>query len=70
MPKNQRTIQLNGHPGKEVTVEVQQNGVPVVLTDRIYVVKSRMYQVIAAGVKGKEPPAPYAQFLDSFRLTN
>lgn len=65
---NQRKIQINGHPGREVTAEVLQNGVTLVLTDRIYVVKSRMYQVIVAGVKGKEPPAPYAQFLDSFRV--
>jgi hypothetical protein len=66
--KSQRDIRHKGHPGKEVTVEMQQNGVTMVLTNRIYVVKTRMYQIIVAGVKGKEPPASYAQFLDSFSV--
>ena len=66
--KSQKDIRLQGHPGKEVVVEMQQDGVTMVLTNRIYVVKNRLYQVLVAGVKGKEPPASFTRFLDSFKL--
>jgi hypothetical protein len=66
--KSQKDLRLQGHPGKEVVVEMQQGGITMVLTNRIYVVKNRMYQVVVAGVKGKEPPASFPRFLDSFKL--
>jgi hypothetical protein len=66
--KSKKEIQLKGHPGMEVTMEMRERGVLLELTDRIYLVKGRLYQVMVAGVKGKTPPASFTQFLDSFQI--
>lgn len=39
---SQKDIRLQGHPGKEVVLEMEESGVTLVLTNRMYVVKKRL----------------------------
>ena len=63
---NERRIELNGHPGRELEVEIPSQGT---VTNRIYIVGQRLY-VVAAGGKRLKPQSPQVQqFFASFQAT-
>jgi hypothetical protein len=64
---NEKAITFQGNPGREFSTEVPAG--PGVCRSRIYLVKGRLYQLIAVGVK-EFPTTPEAeQFFNSFKLT-
>src|SRR5262249_46059582 len=65
---NASNITLDGkHPGREAQADLPvQNGV---LRARIYVVGTRLYQVMATGTKSWADSPDVTKFLDSFALT-
>ncbi len=67
--KAKKNITIAGHAGMELELEKIQDGQTLLITDRIYLVENRMYQVMVAKAKGKQDPVPPAQFLDSFHLS-
>jgi uncharacterized protein (TIGR03066 family) len=68
--KSRRDIKLGEYPGIELQLELDAGGLPMVMTDRIYLVKQRLYQVLAGSVRDKKDPQQFARFLDSFKLTD
>jgi LSD1 subclass zinc finger protein len=66
--KKKKDIKLDGHPGIELELEQLQDRDIIAITDRIYLVDRRMYQVMASAAKDKKDPAQFAEFLDSFKL--
>jgi hypothetical protein len=66
--KSRREITLKDHPGMELVLEPEEGGQPLVITNRIYLVKKRMYQVMVGGLRSKQDPERSKKFLDSFAL--
>jgi hypothetical protein len=66
--KGKRALDLNGHPGLELMIEAQSDGVWWVETVRAYVVKDRLYQLLAGARRDLKDPERAAKFLDSFAL--
>ena len=60
-----KKITQDGHPGRELTLEIPGQGVAVV---RVYIVQDRMYQVIVGGSKDFISSKDAQRFLDSFHL--
>jgi phage FluMu protein Com len=67
--KSKKPIRIDGHPGLEVDGEMMHSGTRMDVTNRIYLVGSRMYQVMVVRERSHQRPADFAKFLDSFRLT-
>lgn len=63
----ERSVSMGGHPGRELQV-LSSDG-RLALQMRIYLVKSRQYQVVAVTPKEARSTADRDRFLDSFRLT-
>jgi hypothetical protein len=66
--KPQRDIELNGYPGRELVVEMNERGLKTVVTNRLYVVKNRRYHLMVVAVKSQEKEAEAQKFFDSFKL--
>jgi len=62
---DERRIDLKGHPGREVTIEVDPK---TFIQVRLYLVKQRLYQVLVVGGKDVAGAKHTLRFLDSFRL--
>jgi len=62
--KSEKTITLDGNPGRELEIIVRDGLVKA----RVYIVKQRIYQV-AAGPVGKITASDVDKVLDSFKLT-
>jgi hypothetical protein len=64
---NQQDISLGSYPGKEFKLEVSEK---VAITHRAYLVKQRLYQVVAQTPveKGSTLSADIEKFLSSFKL--
>jgi len=60
------TISLDGHPGREFTIESDAQQVTV--KGRIFLVDNRLYQVIVVIAEGGSFESETAKFLDSFTL--
>jgi hypothetical protein len=67
--RSKKPIRIDGHPGIEVDGEMMHSGTRMDVTNRIYLVGSRMYQVMVVRAKSHQRPADFTKFLDSFRLT-
>ncbi|MCU0554226.1 MAG: hypothetical protein MUF17_05585 [Syntrophales bacterium] len=63
----ERSVSMGGHPGRELQV-LSSDG-RLALQMRIYLVKSRQYQVVAVMPKEARSTEDRDRFLDSFRLT-
>jgi hypothetical protein len=63
-----KPIKLNGHPGLEVELDSPMSGTPMIITDRVYLVKGRLFQVMVTRAKDQGDPAEFQKFLDSFKL--
>jgi len=70
-PKHQlqslKKIQVNGHPGRELTV-VKEGIVTPVMRSRVCLVGKRLYSVGVATTRADEASSKVSRFLDSFRL--
>lgn len=58
-------ITLNGHPGRDLTVETSEEGMKIYI--RMYLVGNRLYQVIVSTRDG-DLTEDMSDFLDSFKL--
>jgi hypothetical protein len=65
--KAKRSIKLDTYPGMELELERRQRGDTILITDRTYLIGTRMYQVMASATRDKKNPADFAKFLDSFK---
>ncbi|MHB8877378.1 MAG: hypothetical protein ACYC8T_27105 [Myxococcaceae bacterium] len=63
---SERAMSLAGNPGLEFRVE---KGEGMVVTERVLVVGSRLYQVMVVGPPGASHERAAQIFLDSFKLT-
>jgi hypothetical protein len=66
--KDKRSVELSGHPGLELVLEEQRDGVWVAAVVRTYVVKDRLYTVEAVAHRDRKDPERFKQFFDSFAL--
>lgn len=62
-----KKITQDGHPGRELTLEVPGKAVSVV---RVYLVNNHVYQVMVAGSKDTVASKDAQRFLDSFHLAD
>jgi hypothetical protein len=62
--KSHKEVKLGDEPGVELAVEMGEIGI----TQRIFIVKERMYQLLVTAPKGKGNAAEAAAFLDSFKV--
>ncbi len=65
---SKKEIKLDGHPGMEVLMEFEEEGVPVMIKNRIFVVGSRMYQVMVVCRVEEKGSADFNRFHDSFQI--
>jgi predicted Zn finger-like uncharacterized protein len=65
--KDKKEVKTNGHPGVELQMDQDEGGMPMAMTQRIYFVKGRLFQLIVTGARGKQDPAATARFFDSFK---
>jgi hypothetical protein len=63
-----KEIKLGDHPGLEFMAEIDQKDVKMNMTSRIYLVKGRLYQLMATSIRGKQNADEIKKFLESFKL--
>jgi hypothetical protein len=63
--KDEKRIDLKGHPGRELLIEVDAK---TFVQARFYLVRQRLYQVLVLGSKDVPGARNTLRFLDSFRL--
>jgi hypothetical protein len=61
-------ITLDGHPGRELSIEAVAEGTEATIRSRMFHARPRMYQLIVVGKKGKVNEAEVTKFFDSFKL--
>ena len=61
----EKNISLNGYPGREMTISVRD----IAVRSRVYIVKNRLYSVLASGPIAQLYLEPAVSILDSFNLT-
>jgi hypothetical protein len=64
---SEKPLQIGGNPGRELKVSVS-SPVKGEFTIRIFLVKNRLYQVMAGGTVGKIDQKGLDRFINSFRL--
>jgi hypothetical protein len=63
--RGEKKLTMNGSPGREVVVDTPQ----LSFRNKMFMVKNRLYQVMAVTPKGKDSTADVMKFLNSFKLT-
>jgi len=63
----QSTITLEGYPGRAITVAMPDG---LITTGRLYLIKNRVYQLLAETKRIKENAERIESFLDSFKLAD
>jgi hypothetical protein len=66
--KEKKDIKLNGHLGLELLRELEQDGVKMIVNQRIYYLDGRLYQAIVASAVIAKDKAEVSKFLDSLKL--
>jgi Leucine-rich repeat (LRR) protein len=66
--KNKKPITLNGHSGFEFDIESSLGATPLLIRNRMFLVKQRVFQVMVTAVKDKVDSDDSRKFLDSFKL--
>jgi hypothetical protein len=61
----EQPIQYGAYPGRELVIEGQDN---IVVHSRVYIVNSRLFQILVGVPKERLSLTPIAPFLDSFTL--
>lgn len=67
--KKRQEIKLDGHAGVELVIEIEDGGAKFHLVNRIYLVKNRLYQVMATSLASTKEKLQAERFAKSFRLT-
>lgn len=62
-----KKVKLGTDPGRDVVIELPED--KGFVRDRIYLVKTRLYQLVVTGDKGLVMGADAEKYLDSFKLT-
>ncbi|MEW6280628.1 MAG: hypothetical protein AB1758_18530 [Candidatus Eremiobacterota bacterium] len=62
----ERAIEIEGHPGLEIDFNIPDKKIKA--RARIYLVKNRLYQVLAGNLESRYDEKHMNRFLDSFRL--
>lgn len=65
---SQKNIQLDGHPGREISFNGSSAGRSFTAYARLYVVDTTVYQTMFLGPSGSHPGADLNKFFDSFKL--
>jgi hypothetical protein len=66
--KSRSDVQIKGYPGIELALEIEKPNGPLDVTQRTYIVKKSMYQVMAGSIPSKKDATQSQRFLDSFTL--
>ncbi|MDW8365330.1 MAG: hypothetical protein RMK49_05760 [Abditibacteriales bacterium] len=66
--RSEKNISLSGWLGREIVIDTPDDPASTIKS-RMYLVKNRLYQVMAVMPKGKETSKDVDKFLDSFKLT-
>lgn len=66
---SRKTIQLDGHPGREIRFSGAHAGKPFTAFSRLYVIDAAIYQIMFLGPSGEHTETDLQKFLDSFKLT-
>jgi hypothetical protein len=66
--RSEKNVSISGSPGREIVVDTSDAPLSTIKS-RMYLVKNRLYQVMAVVPKGKETSKDVDKFLDSFKLT-
>jgi len=66
--KSRKDMTVEGYEGTEIEILMVEEGVEVVVTNRLFMVGRRLYQIMA-GTRAAEPmPVETQRFIDSFKL--
>ena len=68
MTKAKKDIKLGDNMGLELTLEWDQDGTPLFAINRIFMVKGRLYQVMAISLQSKKDQMQTTKFMESFKL--
>ncbi|MHC4250828.1 MAG: hypothetical protein ACYS9X_17010, partial [Planctomycetota bacterium] len=68
MTENKKDVRVSGHPGMEVLLKFEEDGVPLACQNRVCIVGSRLFQVMVTSPADEEQLAEVDRFLSSFRL--
>lgn len=64
-------ISINGNPGRQLLMsKTTENGSELIYHSRMYLVGSRLYQIVAIYLKGDSQSPELPKYFDSFRLLN
>lgn len=66
---NQKTISLDGNPGREIDFEGSRGGQTFTARARIYIANGKIYQMLFLGPSSNQPTADIQKCFDSFKLT-
>jgi hypothetical protein len=66
--KEKKDIKLNGHPGLELLRDFEQNGMKMIINQRIYYLDGRLFQAMVVSAIVAKDKAEVSKFLDSFKL--
>jgi hypothetical protein len=65
----EKSVSLDGSPGREARIEIQTGKEPVIAKVRLYMVGNRAYQLTAAAPKSEADGRDVTKFLESFKVT-
>ena len=66
--ESRKYMTVEGHEGLELEILMVEDGVEVAVTNRLFMVGRRLYQIMA-GIRAAEPmPVETQRFIDSFKL--
>jgi hypothetical protein len=66
--RKKRDIKLNGFDGIELVLDLDDRGLKMSMTNRIFFVKGRLYQVLVVQTANAKEKPQVEKFLDSFKL--
>jgi hypothetical protein len=66
--KSRRLLLLDGHPGLEIILQVTEEGVPVHVANRFFVVKNRVYTLVVSAQQEMADRLQTRAFFESFQL--
>ena len=64
-----KDVRISGHPGMEFLLKLEEDGVPLVSKNRVYIVGSRLFQVMVTSPDNEKQLADVDRFLDSFKVS-
>lgn len=67
---SKKPIILDGHPGVALLLEFEEDGVELVIQNKIYVVDARIIQVMVASPEAEKASAQLDRFFGSFKLSS